>query len=151
FGLGAGLAELAADDPAGHTRLLEHAFDWPPLHYIISNAATSVASSDEEIMGWYAELADDGGRSGAILESIITERRQTIAALESIYGGPLDERRPNHARTLDLRRPGLTLVHRLQVNQLRRWRAADEDAAEAMIPELLLTVNAIAGGLGATG
>jgi len=43
----------------------------------------------------------------------------------------------------------------LQINQLRAWRelkaAGRGDEADAMAPDMLLVVNAIASGLGTTG
>jgi phosphoenolpyruvate carboxylase len=43
----------------------------------------------------------------------------------------------------------------LQIDLLKSWRAAkasgDEELADSLLPELLLTVNAISGGLRTTG
>ena len=76
--------------------------------------------------------------------------------LERIYGGTLAERRPNIHGTVQMRRAPLRVLHRQQIALLREWRAARTawatvDAAAALLPPLLLTVNAIASGLGATG
>ena len=47
------------------------------------------------------------------------------------------------------------MLHRHQIELIRRWRAlvaeGDDTAAAALLPSLLMTVNAIAGGLGSTG
>jgi phosphoenolpyruvate carboxylase len=54
-----------------------------------------------------------------------------------------------------MRRVPLRVLHDQQIALLRDWRRAnrlgDAEAAAALLPPLLLTVNAIAGGLGATG
>jgi phosphoenolpyruvate carboxylase len=56
---------------------------------------------------------------------------------------------------MQTRRDGLRVLHRQQLTLLRQWRnlrqtgAASE--ADAMLPHLLLTVNALASGLGSTG
>jgi phosphoenolpyruvate carboxylase len=75
--------------------------------------------------------------------------------LERIYGGTLADRRPNIDASLRLRRQPLRVLHRQQIALLREWRAlrqhGDDDGAAALLPGLLLTVNAIASGLGATG
>jgi phosphoenolpyruvate carboxylase len=155
FGLGTALSELKNTDPDNYGKLLEHVFDWPPLHYIISNAATSVATSDPDIMGPYAGLVADPALRVTILTRILDERQRTIDVLEEIYGGPLSVRRPNIARTLESRRPALELLHGRQVELISAWRAAlaagDEARAERILSELLVAVNAIASGLGATG
>ena len=75
--------------------------------------------------------------------------------LEQIYGGTLAERRPNIDGSLRVRRQPLRVLHRQQIALLREWRGmrqrGDDDGAAALLPGLLLTVNAIASGLGATG
>jgi len=75
--------------------------------------------------------------------------------LERVYGGPLAERRPNIHVSLQMRKNPLAVLHRQQISLLRAWRPAHEEGdaarAAALLPPLLLTVNAIASGLGATG
>lgn len=73
--------------------------------------------------------------------------------LERLYDGPLAERRPNIFSMIEARNPGLRLLHRQQIALLREWRglrARGEDDG-ALLPRLLLTINAIANGLGSTG
>ena len=75
--------------------------------------------------------------------------------IELIYGGPLAERRPNIQRMMNLRSRGLRVLHQQQISLLKMWRSYHKmnqpQAAEQLIPQLLLTVNAIASGLGTTG
>jgi phosphoenolpyruvate carboxylase len=75
--------------------------------------------------------------------------------LEVVYGGTLAARRPNIDASLGVRREPLRVLHRQQVALLREWRGlkrtAQDASAAALLPDLLLTVNAIASGLGATG
>ncbi|MCP4966471.1 MAG: phosphoenolpyruvate carboxylase [bacterium] len=149
YGLGSALADLRSRDGAQYTRLLGNVFDWPPLHYVISNAATSIATSDPDVMRTYAGLVDDMDLRDTFLDPILDERQRTMAILEEIYGGPLRVRRPNISRTLELRAPALRPLHERQVRLIREWRAAPAD--EALLSELIETVNAIAGGLGSTG
>ena len=59
FGLGTALADLRASDESQYRELVGHAFDWPPLHYVVSNAATAIATADVEIMSWYADMVAD--------------------------------------------------------------------------------------------
>ncbi len=148
FGLGSALAGLRREDEATYAALVDRAFDWPPLHYVISNVATSIANSDPELMEMYAALVDDPGLGGDMLRLIIEERTRTMAILEEIYGGPLHMRRPNISRALELRAPALRALHERQIDLLRDWR---RNGGEGRLSELLLTVNAIAGGLGSTG
>jgi phosphoenolpyruvate carboxylase len=75
--------------------------------------------------------------------------------LEAIFGGPLAERRRRIESLLGLRREALRTLHAQQVESLRRWRAlrgiADERLVEDLESQLLLTLSAIASGLGSTG
>lgn len=70
-------------------------------------------------------------------------------------GGPLDERRPNVHGLLQMRWEGLRVLHRQQLALLRAWRELRQQdassAADALLPHLLLTINALASGLGSTG
>ena len=153
FGLGSGLAALEREDPAGFETLVDHAFDWPPLHYLLSNSATSVASADPALMGAYAELVPDATVRASVLDRIVAEHALTVASLERIYGGPLAERRPNVEAVLGPRREALRVLHEVQIDQLAAWRER-RDAGEnvdELVPSLLVTVNAIASGLGTTG
>ncbi len=124
------------------------------LHYIVSNAATSIATSDTDVMQAYAHLVEDPAIRDTILERILAERRHTIAQLESIYGGSLAERRPHISRSLGLRNEGLLGLHHHQIRLLQDWRCClrqnEPDGAAPLLDHLLLTVNAIASGLRTT-
>ena len=149
FGLGSAFSALRDEDSDSYQQIVGSTFDWPPLHYIISNAATSIAMTDPEIMEQYAGLVADAALRADMMGEILEERDRTLVILEEIYGGPLQLRRPNIARTLELREPALRPLHNQQINLIRKWRGSP-DAAE-LLSDLLATVNAIAGGLGSTG
>jgi phosphoenolpyruvate carboxylase len=75
--------------------------------------------------------------------------------LERLRGAPLAGRRPRMLKTLELRAQALRVLHRQQIALLKEWRAKhaadDEAGADAMLPDLLLSINAIASGLRTTG
>jgi phosphoenolpyruvate carboxylase len=79
----------------------------------------------------------------------------TASMLERIYVGTLAERRPNIHLSLQMRKDPLRVLHRQQIALLREWRPpreqGDSAGAAMLLPPLLLTVNAIASGLGVTG
>jgi phosphoenolpyruvate carboxylase len=56
---------------------------------------------------------------------------------------------------MNLRSSGLRVLHFQQIDLLKMWRSyhrmQQTKEAEQLIPQLLLTVNAIASGLGTTG
>lgn len=152
YGLGSALYWLRQNAQAEYTDLLSHVFEWPPLHYIISNAATSIATTDESVMDLYAELVGDDDLCARFIEPIKAERERTIDILEEIYGGPLAVRRPNISRVLECRRDALLPLHQRQVELIGAWRSEETKTLKAdLLTDLLVTVNAIASGLGSTG
>jgi len=100
------------------------------------------------VMAHYADLVADAALRERLMALIAAELRRTRHVLEVIYGGPLSEKRPNVAQEIALRQPLLAQLHAEQIKLLRAWRA---DRSEALLTQLLLTVNAIANGLGTTG
>jgi phosphoenolpyruvate carboxylase len=151
YGVGAALDWLRSEDQATFALLQQQNFTWSPLHYILSNAATSIATADLAIMRTYADLVEDAAVRAAVMTSIEAEFIRTQRLLEIIYDGPLSERRPNVHQLLALRQPALHVLHHQQIELLRQWRRAGESMRQEMLPQLLLTVNAIAGGLRTTG
>jgi phosphoenolpyruvate carboxylase len=154
YGVGTALHALHDAMPGVLDDLSRHLRSWAPLHYALSNAATALASADPALMKEYAALVEDAHIRDAILGAITAEFTLTKRMLERVYGGALDERRPGVRGSLEMRAAPLRVLHREQIALLRQWRhltEADAAGSTALLNELLLTVNAIAGGLGATG
>ena len=59
------------------------------------------------------------------------------------------------AKTLEIREAPLKVLHQQQVSLLQEWRekiqSGEESEAEALLPRMLLSINAIAAGLRTTG
>ncbi len=155
YGVGSALEELSTRDEAAFGALGEQLFSWPPAHYLFSNVATTIVTADIGIMAEYAGLVRDDALRERIFSLVREEHERTERMLERLYGGSLAERRPDMQKAINLRLWGLSVLHRQQIALLREWRhrkqEGDESAAERLLPQLLLTVNAIASGLGATG
>jgi phosphoenolpyruvate carboxylase len=68
---------------------------------------------------------------------------------------PISERRINHFHSTRLRAEALLPLHREQVILLRNWRLAQKigkkEEADALLRNLLQSVNAIANAMGTTG
>jgi len=155
YGLGTALMALRDDDKEGFEALVRakaEATRWNPWHYLISNAATAHMTSDLNLMQAYASLVPDDELRERILQQIVDEHRKTKEALELIYVAPLSTIRPNIDAAIRMRHEALLPLHKHQIALLRRWRStSNPDEAEPLLLQLLLTVNAIASGLGATG
>ncbi|MGA0845594.1 MAG: phosphoenolpyruvate carboxylase, partial [Luteolibacter sp.] len=89
------------------------------------------------------------------LSTIINELHRTRKALGRLFHRPFEERRPRMARTLAIREEPLQVLHMQQISLLKDWRAQIADgkqaAAEQLIPDLLISINAISSGLRTTG
>jgi phosphoenolpyruvate carboxylase len=158
FGLGTALQAMQEREPDAFAAIVAakaEATRWPPVHAMMSNAATAWATSSPEIMERYAALLDDAPLRERILRLILDEHARTGTMLAAIYGAPLRIARPGVQQGIDRRNAALVPLHEAQIALLRDWRAAgdagDEPAAAALLPRVLLTVNAIASGLGTTG
>lgn len=151
YGVGTALEALLADDPATFELVREQNLLWSPLHYIISNTATSIATANLETMHSYAALVKDISIREQVMGLIEAEYQRTQQMLEKIYDGPLSERRPNVHQLLTLRQQGLRLLHQQQIELLQQWRQGSDTEKQEILPQLLLIVNAIASGLRTTG
>ena len=86
---------------------------------------------------------------------LLQEWDLTRAMLDRLRGGAMAARRPRMSKTLGLRAEALRILHFQQIALLRKWRglraSENENAASALLPDLLLSINAIASGLRTTG
>ncbi|MBX3248580.1 MAG: phosphoenolpyruvate carboxylase [Myxococcales bacterium] len=153
YGAGTALEALAEESPEDFERFRHHLLTWAPLHYALSNTATSVAWASPDVMRRYASLVRDPALREPLLGAILDEHARTHRMLERLYGGPLAERRPGVHAAVSAREAPLATLHERQVQLLERYRAAraSGDEAPELLTELLLTVNALAMGLGGTG
>lgn len=155
YGVGTALLRLKSERSDDFEDVVATLRSWAPLHYLISNVATSVAAVDMDVMKQYAELVDDESLRHEFIDDIEKEWILAGQMIESVYGGPLDSQRPNVKRMIELRHDGLRLLHHQQIGLLKRWRSyqrmGETTQADALLPQLLLSINAIASGLGTTG
>jgi phosphoenolpyruvate carboxylase len=107
---------------------------------------------DLDIAGAYAGLVSDQALRQTIFAMIKTELELTKKMVLKVSGGKmLAERFPQHRAALATRLPTINEVNREQVDLLRLFRSADEADKERYKPALLLSINCVAAGLGATG
>jgi phosphoenolpyruvate carboxylase len=154
YGVGSALEKIATEQPEVLETIKKNLIPWAPLHYILSNAATSIALADPAIMQEYADLVQDKENRQRILDPILKEYGRTKNMLEEIYGGSLAKRRHNIHEMIQIRQEGLQRLHQQQIDLLRQWRTdppKDKAELDRLHMRLLLTMNAIASGIGATG
>ncbi len=155
FGVGSALEHLKTSDPDGFGRLKEALPRSTFLSYVLTNVETNLASANLDLMRDYAGLVEDETLRAEFLEKIVREFERTRIHLAELLDGEMAARRPRMAKTLEIREAPLQVLHHQQISLLREWRghlAADrQEEADALLPRLLLSINAIASGLRTTG
>ncbi|HEX8985845.1 MAG TPA: phosphoenolpyruvate carboxylase [Bryobacteraceae bacterium] len=155
YGVGTAFERVREEDPAAFEVLRRAARDWPFLSYLLHNVEFSVEAADHGIMAEYAALVEDEDVRSRSLGLIFEEHERTRRALRELFGGNTAERRPRLVKAIALRREALLRLHREQIALLGEWRGALREGrtsdADRILPDLLVTVNAIAGGLKTTG
>jgi phosphoenolpyruvate carboxylase len=90
-----------------------------------------------------------------VLNQILAEHALTRKMLDELSGKKLTQGRPRLRKVISLREEAIDLLHEQQVGLIKEWRKAlatgDKKDADAHVPQLLLSVNAIAAGLQTTG
>lgn len=155
YGVGSALARLKEEDPKGF-ELLRKSYDgWPPLRYMLTNASTSVLAANRSVMKLYGALVTDRKIRDPFLKRILAEHLLTHRMLDELSGSKLSAGRPRLRKVIALREAAIDLLHEQQVALLKDWRKkvadGDRKEADAQLPQMLLSLNAIAAGLQATG
>jgi phosphoenolpyruvate carboxylase len=152
YGMGSALKSLTASEME---LLTKHRRAWPFWGYVLTNVESSLASADTELMDLYASLVEDEALRSRFQSQIRAEWDSTQLALEQLRGGSLENSRPRMLKTLGLRSEALRVLHHQQVGLLQEWRgrvhSGNVPEADALLPKLLLSINAIASGLRTTG
>jgi phosphoenolpyruvate carboxylase len=155
YGAGSAFEALKNHHPEKYKLLINKESHSPQTEYLLKNISTSMLTADTEVMKLYAALHNDEANRNKFLQLILNEYELTKKHYSTIYGKELKEARPTISRILERRSKALLPLHHLQVKEIRNWRKLNEegkseDAAKKLVT-LLLSVNAIAGGLRTTG
>lgn len=153
YGVGTALEDLRQNDPQAFRDLCERFNEYKLLNYVLHNVETTVSSASTEIMQWYGSLVEDDSIREKFMTKIMGEFNKTQKILIEVFGADIEARRPHVVKTIALRERGLRTLHKLQISQLREWRKAQQkgEPADGILENLLVTINAIAGGLRNTG
>ena len=154
YGVGSGILTFLQVRGQRGSALLGRMFtDSRLFRLIVDEVEKTLSYVDLEIAREYAALVPEPAVREAIFPMIEEEYHRTVEAVLRISGGAqLAERFPRFRRKLARRMPTLNLVSRQQIELLRRFRASGGDRTqEEQLSALLLSINAIAAGFGATG
>jgi phosphoenolpyruvate carboxylase len=155
YGVGSALESLKEEDPKGFKELKTALRDSTFLSYVLTNVETNLASANLQLMRDYAGLVTDEKLRTGLFGVIEAEFERTRHLLAELFEGDMDDRRPRMSKTLAIREAPLKVLHHRQIALLRKWRslgeAGKQQEADALLPDLLLSINAIASGLRTTG
>jgi len=125
-------------------RSMYHA--WPFFRAVLSNLDMVLAKTDLAIASRYASLVPDATVRAALFSTIEAEWHLTRRSLAAITGrAELLADNPTLARSIRNRFPYLDPLNHLQVELLRRHRAARGD--DKLLRAIHLTINGVAAGL----
>ncbi|MGJ8634686.1 MAG: phosphoenolpyruvate carboxylase [Luteolibacter sp.] len=155
FGVGTALAELKNGSAEDFEELKSAAKESIFLSYVLTNVETNLASANLELMQAYSGLVTDEGIRAKFTKLVTNEFELTGRLLTELFDGSMADRRPRMAKTLEIREAPLKILHNQQIELLKKWRGhmagENQTAADALLPKLLLSINAIASGLRTTG
>ncbi len=157
YGVGAAIDAYLRDGAAGAPRsasarlaqLRDMARDWPFFRTLLSNMEMVLAKTDLAIAARYAELVPQKALRERIFAAIADEHARTLAVLRQITQRELLADNPALAASLRERFAYIDPLNALQVEVLRRHRAAKRrgEADERIQRAVHLTINGIAAGL----
>ncbi|MBK6284444.1 MAG: phosphoenolpyruvate carboxylase [Draconibacterium sp.] len=154
YGVGSTLEKMQNEFPEKYVTLKKLIPTSQFVRYVLTNIDTSLATTDVEIMKMYAELVTDKNVRETVLHILLTELEKTQNLMQELLGRPMHERRKNHFYSTGLRAEALDILHKNQIKNLKLWRnpeLTDPTEKDKLLKELLISVNAIANAMGATG
>jgi phosphoenolpyruvate carboxylase len=154
YGLGSGLETFMQVRGERGVRLLGRMYqDSRLFRLILDEVEKTLSYVDLTIARQYADLAPAGPDREEIFGLVEAEYHRTVRTVLSVTGGPgLAERFPRFRRRLARRMATINQVSRQQVELLRRFRESrGELERQHYLDALLLSINCISAGFGATG
>ncbi len=154
FGLGAGLNSIKQEDPQDFEKLKELASTWPYFKYLLIQLESNLLNTDREIMNAFKNLLEDETMAEELMGIILEDLTLAMDLTDELLGGNREERRSAKLLDNEIRNKGLAILHRIQLAEIKKWRAIPEnivDAKNQLLHNQLVIVNALAGGLKSTG
>lgn len=146
FGVGTALSQASADE-LGQIRSLRDRSTF--LATILDNAAQELARARMPIAKRYAALGPEGDAMFAILHSEFEAARS--AALASTGQRTLLDHVPVIAASIAIRNPWTDMLNLIQIELLKRYRAAEDQTRPALRATILASINGIAAAMQSTG
>jgi phosphoenolpyruvate carboxylase len=152
FGLGSALEEFAEADP-NHLHLLRTMYrHWPFFTTLLDNAQMIMLKADMNIARAYAGLVPDQQLAARIFQQIENEFRRTEQMICQITEqNDLLAHQPVLQRAIRQRNPYIDPLSFIQIELLKRLRAAPPEEQVELETVLLMSITGIAAGFKNTG
>ncbi|NJM15661.1 MAG: phosphoenolpyruvate carboxylase, partial [Bacteroidales bacterium] len=124
YGVGSTLKKMKDEQPQKYDELKRMVKSDEFVRYVLTNIDTSLAATDEEIIGLYGSLVDDEAIKHKILNMILKELALTRESMMELIGSPIWQRRRSHYYSTRLRAEALLPLHKQQIKLLKEWRVA---------------------------
>jgi phosphoenolpyruvate carboxylase len=154
FGMGEALAQLKKENPKAFSEMKQRAKTWPFLKYRLIQIESNLLDAETSIMKQFAELVEDTTTRQEISDLILGDYEKCLTLIGELLEDPLEERRVSKLSNIKIRRNALQALHNIQITYLKKWRKQNSNQSEEhekTLLQLLLIVNALAGGLKSTG
>jgi phosphoenolpyruvate carboxylase len=154
FGIGFGLEKLRKSNPSEYQNLREFSLKWPLLMYILIQLETNLMSADPDLMKLYASLVQNHKTRNEILEIIMHEHQRGLNEIAAMFDRERGSRRTSQLDNQRRRETALTVLHKLQIEELAKWRkikSNNPEVGEPLVKRLLEITAALASGLKNTG
>ncbi|SNR34999.1 phosphoenolpyruvate carboxylase [Lutibacter flavus] len=154
YGVGAALKELKEQDNDSFEELKKSIASWPFLRYLFIQTETNLLIANTEIMKMYADLVTDEKIKSKFLNLILSDYEESKLNIEYLLGESVNVRRTGQLNTLNIREKELKVLHKLQIDSIKKWRKLKEEndpQSDQMLLKLLHIINSLSGGLGSTG
>ncbi|QCS52670.1 phosphoenolpyruvate carboxylase [Priestia flexa] len=151
YAAGTGLVHLIKKE--GSLSLLQQMYkEWPFFRSTIDNLQMALTKADLMTAKNYTSMVEDKAIADRIFGAIEKEYTETKEAILKITDQEeLMEHLPNIQSSIRLRNPYVDPLSFFQVELISKLRQADEEQADRLLQEVLLTINGIAAGLRNTG
>ena len=154
YGIGSGIAAFLEVRKQQGLQLLRRMFEDSRLfRLIIDEAEKTLLQVDLALAHEYAGLVEDAAVRESVFGTMEREYHLTAQMLLRVSGGrQIAERFPQLRTRLARKLPSIAQANRQQIELLRRYRTARNEAErETFKAPLLLSINCIAAGFGSTG
>ncbi len=154
FGMGTALSDLKEKHPDDFEKLRLLVTEWPFLKYRLIQIESNLLNADRDIMEDFADFVENPQTKKELMDLILTDYQNSLQKIEEMTEKPVETRRITKLENIKLRNTALKVLHKIQIDYLKKWRDIKDSKpqqSEQYLLKLLLLVNALSGGLKRTG